>query len=82
MFGIDEGVPALDIKVKDLETCIEDAGKIAQELHSLLHEDALHRLGLYQEYSQDTDYSKWTPDLYLRCQLIERLCRKLENLNK
>ncbi len=68
------------MKVKDLSARIDDANKIAQELHHLLHEDAFHRLRLYQGYSRDTDNSKWTPDLYLRCQLAERLCRKLNNL--
>ena len=68
------------MKVKDLSARIDDANKIAQELHHLLHEDALHRLRLYRDYSQDTDNSKWTPDLYLRCQLAERLCSKLDNL--
>ncbi len=66
--------------VQDLTARIDDASKIAMELHDLLHEDALHRLSLYQEYSRDTDKSKWTPDLYLRCHLIEILCKKLNNL--
>ena len=67
------------MKAQDITTRIDDASKIAQELHHLLHEDAIHRLRLHQEYAWDTDNSKWTPDLYLRCQLVERLCEKLEN---
>ena len=51
---------------QDLKTRINDAKKIAEELQYLLHEDSLHRLRLYQEYSSDTDSGKWTPDLYLR----------------
>ena len=66
---------------KDLNTRIKDARMIAEELHHLLHKDSLHRLRLYQKYSRDAETSKWTPDLYLRCQLVEALCRKLNNLN-
>ena len=66
---------------QDLTKCINDASGIAQELLNLLHEDALHRLRLYQEYPPDTDTGKWSPDLYLRCQLVEGLCRKLNSLN-
>ena len=72
----------MNTEVKDVADSIEDAIKIAEELHHLLYEDAHHRLGLYQEYSRDTNNSKWTPDLYLRCQLVEKLCQKLENLNQ
>ncbi len=75
--GKDESVPIMEIK--DLTARINDASKIARELHDLLHEDALHRLQLYHEYSADIDDSKWTPDLYLRCHLVESLCRKLSN---
>ena len=64
-----------------LITRLNYARKIAQELKLLLHEDSLHRLQLHQEYSLDTDASKWTPDLYIRCQLVEELCKSLDNLN-
>jgi hypothetical protein len=82
MFGIDDTALVMNAEVKDSTTCIDDANKIARALQDLLHEDALHRLGLYQEYCRDTDNSKWTPDLYLRCQLAESLCKKLENLKR
>jgi len=61
--------------------CIDEIRKIAEELNTLLHEDALHRLHLYQEYSNVADDNKWTPNHYHRCQLAEALCRKLENPN-
>ncbi len=54
---------------------------IAKELYDLLHDDALHRLCLYQEYSRDKDTTKWTPNLYRRCQLAELLHKKLSSLN-
>ncbi len=66
---------------QDLTTRINDARKLAQELQKLLYEDALHRLRLYQKYSSDNDTSKWTPNLYIRCQLVEELCSKLNSLN-
>ena len=66
---------------QSLYTGLNDAREIAQELHNLLHDDAIHRLLLYKEHSRDSDTGKWTPDLYLRCQLIEELCRKLKSLN-
>lgn len=56
---------------------INEARALAKELYDLLHDDALHRLRLYQKYSYDVDDSKWSPNLYQRCQLIEALCRKL-----
>lgn len=65
---------------KDLTKRINEAIKIARELNGLLHEDALHRLRLYKEYSYDTDALKWNPNLYQRCQLVEALCRKLDGL--
>ena len=66
---------------QELTKRINEVRMIAQELHNLLHKDALHRLRLYQEYSQDTDTGKWMPDLYVRCKLVEGLCRKLNSLN-
>jgi len=56
---------------------IHDARQIVEQLHNLLHEDALHRLDLYREYSHDNNSSKWSPDLYQRCQLVEVLRQKL-----
>ncbi|MDX1518560.1 MAG: hypothetical protein R3318_00455 [Gammaproteobacteria bacterium] len=56
---------------------IHDARQIVEQLHNLLHEDALHRLDLYQEYGHDREANKWSPDLYHRCQLVEVLRQKL-----
>jgi hypothetical protein len=67
------------MKTQSLQSRLIDARKIAKELHNLLHEDAVHRLTLYQTYSYDQDATKWTPNLYQRCQLVEALRRKLES---
>ena len=66
---------------KNLLNRINEAIMIARELNGLLHEDALHRLQLYKEYSHETDVHKWNPNLYQRCQLAEALCRKLDGLD-
>jgi len=66
------------MKNQTLQSRLNDARKIARELHTLLHEDAVHRLTLYQAYSYDLDATKWNPNLYQRCQLVEALRRKLE----
>lgn len=58
---------------------ILEAKKIARQLNDLLHEDALHRLKLHGEYSPED--TKWTPNLYHRCQLMEALCRKLNEID-
>ena len=68
------------MKNQNLELRLNQARKIARELHNLLHEDAVHRLTLYQAYGQDT--AKWSPNLYQRCQLVEALRRKLEDPEK
>ena len=60
-----------------LSNQINEARQIAEHLYNLLHEDALHRLDLYQKYALDNNASRWSPDLYKRCQLIEALRRKL-----
>ena len=65
---------------KELSNKINEAIMIARELNGLLHEDALHRLQLYKQYSHEADTLKWNPNLYQRCQLAEALCRKLDNL--
>jgi len=67
------------MKNQNLESRLTQARKIARELHSLLHEDAVHRLTLYQAYGNEYDTSKWSPNLYQRCQLVEALRRKLED---
>lgn len=64
--------PELNIKLKE-------ARSIAEHLHHLLTEDALHRLELFQKYSEDPAISRWTPDLHKRCVLIEALRKKLED---
>jgi hypothetical protein len=60
---------------------ISDARKIAEKLNTLLREDALHRLNLYQDYAPDLDAHRWTPDFFQRCQLAEALCRKLDSID-
>ncbi|OGT84784.1 MAG: hypothetical protein A3G96_06920 [Gammaproteobacteria bacterium RIFCSPLOWO2_12_FULL_52_10] len=65
---------------KELTNTINEAIMIARELNGLLHEDALHRLRIYKEYSYETDTYTWNPNLYQRCQLAEALCRKLASL--
>ena len=67
------------MKHQNLQSRLNDAKKIARELHNLLHEDAVHRLTLYQTYAWENDTSKWSPNLYQRCQLVEALRRKLED---
>lgn len=66
---------------KDYTKRINEAFMIAKQLNELLHEDALHRLQLYKDYSDELDSFKWSPNLYQRCQLAEALCRKLDNLD-
>ena len=67
--------------LKEQNIDINQAIRIARELHVLLHEDALHRLRLYKEYAREGDTLKWSPNLYQRCQLAEALCRTLDRLN-
>lgn len=67
------------MKNQNLEVRLNQAKKIARELHNLLHEDAVRRLTLFQTYAYDYDTSKWSPNLYQRCQLVEALRRKLED---
>jgi hypothetical protein len=67
------------MSIKDSYNDIVEARKIAKQLNELLHEDALHRLKLHDQYAHET--SKWTPNLYHRCQLMEALCRKLSDIN-
>ena len=66
---------------QEMEKRIREARQIVEQLHTLLHEDALHRLDLYQKYAHDPDGDKWSPDLYKRCQLIDALRRKLDSEN-
>ncbi len=63
---------------QNLTRRMHDARIIVEQLHNLLHEDAMHRLDLYQEYSHDREANKWSPDLYQRCQLVEVLREKLK----
>ena len=63
----------------NLSLKLQEAKVIAEHLHLLLNEDALHRLELYQKYSEDPEASRWSPDLHKRCVLIEALRKKLED---
>lgn len=80
----DDSADITDIKdttgIKDLTNEIKEVRLIAEHLYNLLHEDALHRLDLYKKYTYENDATRWSPDLYKRCQLIEALCRKLDTL--
>lgn len=59
---------------------IAEAQKIVEQLHSMLHKDALHRLELFQKYAYDPDEARWSPDLHQQCELVEALRRKLSNI--
>lgn len=72
---------AYNMTENELSKRINEAIMIAGKLNELLHDDALHRLQLYKEYSHESDTQKWNPNLYQRCQLVEALCRKLNNLD-
>ena len=67
------------MSIKDSYNDIVEARKIARQLNELLHEDALHRLKLHDQYYHED--KKWTPNLYHRCQLMEALCRKLNDID-
>ncbi len=60
---------------------IAEARQIVEQLHSMLHRDALHRLELFQKYSCDPDEKTWSPDLHQQCELVEALRRKLSNIS-
>ncbi len=59
---------------------INEARLIVEQLHHMLHRDALHRLELFQKYACDPNEDKWTPDLHQQCELVEALRRKLSNI--
>jgi hypothetical protein len=59
---------------------IAEAQLIVEQLHNMLHKDALHRLELFQKYACDPYEKKWSPDLHQQCELIEALRRKLGNI--
>ena len=65
---------------KDQISAIFEAREIARRLHQLLQEDTMHRLQLYQKYSEDIDALSWTPDLHHRASIAEALCKKLEEI--
>ena len=76
-----ESKDAVDIPdTTNLSNQIDEARQIVEHLYNLLHEDALHRLDLFQKYSYDHNANRWSPDLYKRCQLIEALRRKLSTI--
>lgn len=60
---------------------IVEAQLIVEQLHNMLHEDAIHRLELYQKYAYEPDENKWSPDLHQQCELVEALRRKLARLS-
>lgn len=59
---------------------IAEAQLIVEQLHHMLHKDALHRLELFQKYAYDPDEARWSPDLHQQCELVEALRRKLSNI--
>ena len=59
---------------------IAEAKLIVEQLHNMLHKDALHRLELFQKYGDDLNVGRWSPDLHLQCELVEALKRKLSNI--
>ncbi|HSR63690.1 MAG TPA: hypothetical protein VLN56_09820 [Gammaproteobacteria bacterium] len=67
---------------KPVEKYLDEARTIVEHLHALLHEDAMHRLKLYQKYAYDPNSNKWSPDLYRRCQLVDALRNKLNGYNE
>lgn len=62
------------------DTQIAEARLIVEQLHHMLHKDALHRLELFQKYASDPDADRWSPDLHQQCELVEALRRKLNNI--
>ena len=59
---------------------IAEAKLIVEQLHNMLHRDALRRLELFQKYADDPTVGRWSPDLHLQCELVEALRRKLSNI--
>jgi len=59
---------------------IAEAKLIVEQLHNMLHKEALHRLELFQKYADDPNVGRWSPDLHLQCELVEALRRKLGNI--
>lgn len=59
---------------------IAEARLIVEQLHRMLHKDALHRLELFQKYACDPNEDKWSPDLHQQCELVDALRRKLNKL--
>jgi len=59
---------------------IAEAKLIVEQLHNMLHRDALRRLELFQKYADDPTVGRWSPDLHRQCELVEALKRKLSNI--
>jgi hypothetical protein len=72
------------VKVKEQQSeqsnQIAEAKLIVEQLHNMLHRDALHRTELFQKYADDPNVGKWSPDLHRQCELVEALRRKLSNI--
>ncbi|RKZ69347.1 MAG: hypothetical protein DRQ48_07875 [Gammaproteobacteria bacterium] len=64
----------------DTSNQIAEAQLIVEQLHNMLHKDALHRLELFQKYAYDPNEPRWSPDLHQQCELVEALRRKLSNI--
>lgn len=65
---------------QNVNSQIVEARLIVEQLHHMLHRDALHRLELFQKYACDPNENRWSPDLHQQCELIEALRRKLSTL--
>ncbi len=69
------------LKVKEQQSDqIAEAKLIVEQLHNMLHRDALHRTELFRKYANDPNVASWSPDLHLQCELVEALRRKLSNI--
>jgi hypothetical protein len=87
MNNIENHLSVVEVKEQQLETLSEntsnqiaEAKLIVEQLHKMLHKDALRRLELFQKYADDPTVGRWSPDLHLQCELVEALRRKLSNI--
>ncbi len=93
MNNIENRLSVLKVKGQQLETLSEntsnqiaEAQLIVEQLHNMLHRDALHRTELFQKYAHepndvnDPNVAKWSSDLHQQCELVEALRRKLNNI--
>ena len=93
MNNIEKHLSVLKVKKQQLETLSEntsnqiaEAKLIVEQLHNMLHREALHRTKLFQKYAHDPsdandpNVARWSPDLHQQCELVEALRRKLNNI--